>query len=1129
MRSRASHEGVLQQALINDEPVFQPKKARRYSDTPLVCDGCGGAASVSRAGGKDGHRMLCPECAGREDETRSAAGSLPSGHIAARADLPLKTAEELEAEGLRVASADYPEMGDILWQRPDLVEAKPVPKTMRLFMGSKTADTVSEPEVLKERVEDNEIKRSLEDKKNQPWWWRHILGPAVDRYNDALPDDRKVSDEPGHQLRNIDAESWCRFRARGECMFPKEVDTQGSAQAGYTVWTPYHRGECPWKTPQAQRNSCPVSEPGPHSGERVTFPDATISYSQGGQRSASVIPVQITPKQSGFVDVREKAKRIRASGGVHIIAVVENPPSVTAEVKGETALYTTTITMVPGTTQVALSSCSCPWETYRWARSEDYKDLEGRSCAHILALLYEMQAQRMFGGTIKEDDTTPEWRTSEPSLGAPRPYSNAALHPEAAQVHLATLGAHWATLQRDAIIDPSLDEQLISVSMAMFSIRNALTAGPITVRASLEDVPPFYAQVGGELMVIDGFDDDGRAWANGQMIPIRNILYPTYNPSIGLHASLKTAKGDEPEVKTDTKPVLHLLHDDDEEAVRRIKEYHSDIKATGMSAEDEAFGLEGVKEIAAHQGFSLNAHMQAAPSSGYMVSTTKNTEKVIDLSSLTADDIAEYRAEQANNLTAPNAYLGAWVYEGKVYLDVSRHESDLDQAIRLAKANDQLAIYDLATGNSIDTSGKTASLTEERSMPADDHTDDVLEADDGSFTHAGLIVKAVDSGRVLMTQRTPYFKDDKSAYGKWEFPGGGINGRGDNEDGDPENTLEAALREFTEETGLELPEGYRVETHQANGIYMGILISVPNEAWTTNASMLHLETMGIGWFDPDHVKGADWVRDVVSDKTDWDMVKDAAWYHGTDADLKPGDVVVPGSEIGKANFVYDDVPEHADKVWVTTKPGEEGAEFYGGHVYEVAPKTDPVVVQPEFDEWMTDRATVIRQVSRADVEAAAQALDAELHEPEPVLDEPGHEVTAMDEFAAEDLGRWHSPLPPVPDDGRWDAGDPMLVEQHQPQPRTFVPDEVVNEAPFVPGDPRLAHLMEDGPAEGDDDIAIAAQAMLQKLSLRTFTRGEQQALIEEGSDTMVGARNDDRLQISGTHYDLGDDDTFIDW
>ena len=75
----------------------------------------------------------------------------------------------------------------------------------------------------------------------------------------------------------------CRFRRDRHCYLPKDLDEKGTAEAGYQVWIPLDRGICTRETAEQQR-TCPVGEPGPDSGERVYFPDATIPWSQGGQR-----------------------------------------------------------------------------------------------------------------------------------------------------------------------------------------------------------------------------------------------------------------------------------------------------------------------------------------------------------------------------------------------------------------------------------------------------------------------------------------------------------------------------------------------------------------------------------------------------------------------------------------------------------------------------------------------------------------------------------------------------------------------------------------------------------------------------------------------------------------------------
>lgn len=97
---------------------------------------------------------------------------------------------------------------------------------------------------------------------------------------------------------------------------------------------------------------------------------------------------------------------------------------------------------------------------------------------------------------------------------------------------------------------------------------------------------------------------------------------------------------------------------------------------------------------------------------------------------------------------------------------------------------------------------------------------DVTPKDD-DIKVAGLVVKAVDTGRVLMIQRA--LDDDDPAAGTWEIPGGHL------EDG--EDPLAAALREWAEETGSTLPGTASVvgSWTAPNDIYRGYVAVVPTE------------------------------------------------------------------------------------------------------------------------------------------------------------------------------------------------------------------------------------------------------------------------------------------------------------
>lgn len=85
---------------------------------------------------------------------------------------------------------------------------------------------------------------------------------------------------------------------------------------------------------------------------------------------------------------------------------------------------------------------------------------------------------------------------------------------------------------------------------------------------------------------------------------------------------------------------------------------------------------------------------------------------------------------------------------------------------------------------------------------------------------AGLMVRAGDTGRVLMLQRA--ITEDDPAAGKLEPPGGHA---------EPGEVLtQAAAREWQEETGFQLPSGHLTGSwDSADGIYRGYVYEVPSE------------------------------------------------------------------------------------------------------------------------------------------------------------------------------------------------------------------------------------------------------------------------------------------------------------
>ena len=126
---------------------------------------------------------------------------------------------------------------------------------------------------------------------------------------------------------------------------------------------------------------------------------------------------------------------------------------------------------------------------------------------------------------------------------------------------------------------------------------------------------------------------------------------------------------------------------------------------------------------------------------------------------------------------------------------------------------------------------------------------------------AGLAVRAADTGRILMLQRA--WDDDDPAGGFWEFPGGRLD--------NGEDALDAARREWAEETGCEMPDGSLDGIWNAsNGRYRGFVLTVPSEDVVDTFGDRDAvdnpdhedgdRVEALAWWDPGQLKGNPAVR-----------------------------------------------------------------------------------------------------------------------------------------------------------------------------------------------------------------------------------------------------------------------------
>lgn len=353
--------------------------------------------------------------------------------------------------------------------------------------------------------------------------WDRVLDKGLDILNSQM--------DPEYQYQEGTSRTtdWCRFRKNERCLFPKTLNEKATEQAGYAVWNPEDRGLCPRQSWDMQKK-CPVGEPGPNSGDPQSRVDATVAWEDGGQRlpegweisdedyhrNASLAKTAFEFTAS-WSDVRNKAKRIRAEGGVRIISAPrpnDDNLTITAEVKGDNHTYETTLLREPGKRNVASWSCGCAWASYSWGRQGYWRKYEGRMCSHALAVQYEAQARGMNGRQIREDATAPAWRDN--------PFTY--VKPPRAGEHGRAASLRPVCLDGDLFEAPALriEREASLQAMAKVMVFHELKA---LVRGGIRMV-----------RVVLGRDRAALIEGLGK-VPLTEVLYPAWHPSLGLSLS----------------------------------------------------------------------------------------------------------------------------------------------------------------------------------------------------------------------------------------------------------------------------------------------------------------------------------------------------------------------------------------------------------------------------------------------------------------------------------------------------------------------------------------------------------------------------------------------------------------
>lgn len=145
-----------------------------------------------------------------------------------------------------------------------------------------------------------------------------------------------------------------------------------------------------------------------------------------------------------------------------------------------------------------------------------------------------------------------------------------------------------------------------------------------------------------------------------------------------------------------------------------------------------------ISETASHGGATISLKGKM-PTSGYAVSPYLKAEEKVDKKDLNTDKVKEYISKHGE-LAKVDHYIGAWYNEsdGKVYLDVSVVKPDAADAIKIARGANQLAIYNIGKGETIDQKDYVKYAKEEKNISRyqDNDPRGDSEKDSGAYTLA---------------------------------------------------------------------------------------------------------------------------------------------------------------------------------------------------------------------------------------------------------------------------------------------------------------------------------------------------------------------------------------------------------
>ena len=407
-------------------------------------------------------------------------------------------------------------------------------------------------------------------------------------------------------------------------------------------------------------------------------------------------------------------------------------------------------------------------------------------------------------------------------------------------------------------------------------------------------------------------------------------------------------------------------------------------------------------------------------------------------------------------------------------------------------------------------------------------------------TVSGVALKAADTGRVLMIQRS--MKDESDpAKGTWEFPGG------HHEEGDV-TSLHAGIREWQEETGQPFPEGGHVTHAHRTGPYTLHTVVIPEESAVRFHEGRSLDNPDdpdgddheqAAWWDPDHAKKNPALRSELKGHPSWGDIKKAAAistpcqtpevnYDTTINDRTIGVTAGMPTDVDLDEEQADSVNlEHIRKLRDEVRNDEAGGhwnpEHNGGTCGTVSEEIEikhgyPAVWgayrTPHHPKWKNPEHVWNKLPDGSILDATADQFHeghdvrivhpnhpdfARYNQDEPD-DDDSHKEASLKELSLDDVLRVYTTLNDPP--------EPALPSTDGATEEESVDDP--DDAESI----RMAFLQ----SKGAQLVVGEATDILQKAAMKNFNHAEQQELINEGQGDR--ARNFGDLKITGTHYEM---------